>query len=132
MKKVILACLVIIPIIFASCAQTKTEKITIASAQADCTGVAPMKCLLVKMEGSTEWTFLYEGIEGFNYQPGYEYVLEVERIEREQPAADQATVYYKLVKEISKEQKKSEGLDEILQFGTTPNPTEVNPVPTEE
>lgn len=132
MKKIILACLLVIPMVLASCSDTKTEKITIASAQADCTGVGPMKCLLVKTSTDTDWTFMYEGIEGFNYEPGYEYVLEVQKVEREgPPAADRATIYYKLVKEISKEQKKSEGIDEILQLTTTPNPTAVNPVPAE-
>lgn len=132
MKKIILSCMVVMSVILASCSDTVTEKIVVASAQTDCTGVGPMKCLLVKMEGDTDWRFMYENIKGFEYTPGYEYVLEVKKNEREQPAADQATIYYTLVKEISKEQKRSAGIDDILQFTTTPNPTEVNPVlPTE-
>lgn len=117
MKRIIFGSLIAFMLVLASCSKTDVEKITVASAQADCTGVGPMKCLLVKMEGDTQWQFMYEGIEGFNYVPGYEYVLEVKKIEREgPPAADRATIYYKLVKEISKEQKQSAGLEEILQF----------------
>jgi len=117
MKKIILGSLVAIMVMLASCSKTETEKITVASAQADCTGVGPMKCLLVKMEGDTQWQFMYEGIEGFQYTPGYEYVLEVKKMEREgPPAADRSVIHYKLVKEISKEQKQSAGLEEILQF----------------
>lgn len=88
----------------------KTEKLTIASEQGDCVGVAPMKCFLVKRDGQKNWEFFYNNIEGFNYEPGYEYVVEVKVEEVERPAADQSTLKYILVKEISKEQKTSDNL----------------------
>lgn len=90
----------------------KTEKMTIASEQGDCVGVAPMKCLLVKKEGQADWEFFYNGIEGFNYVPGYEYVLEVRTEKVENPAADQSSLKYVLVKEVSKTQKTSDNLPE--------------------
>lgn len=89
---------------------TNTEKITIASRQGDCVGVAPQKCLLVKMGETEEWTFFYDQIEGFTYEPGYEYVLEIKKDKIDNPPADHSSMKYTLVKEISKEKKNSEGL----------------------
>lgn len=97
-----------------SCSSSEQkEKLTIASQQGDCIGVAPMKCLLVKKEGQADWEFFYSNIEGFNYEPGYEYVLEVKVDKVENPAADQSSLKYTLVKQISKEQKTSENLPQI-------------------
>lgn len=86
------------------------EKMTVASQQGDCVGVAPMKCLLVKKDGQADWEFFYNSIEGFNYEPGYEYVLEVKAEKIENPAADQSSLKYTLVKVVSKTEKVSEGL----------------------
>ncbi|MCD7976580.1 MAG: DUF4377 domain-containing protein [Tannerellaceae bacterium] len=94
-----------------SCNQPENvENLVVASSTVDCIGVGPQKCLLVKSEGETDWTFLYSGIEGFNYQPGYEYLLKVRKEEVENPAADQSSIRYVLVKEISREMKTSENM----------------------
>lgn len=90
----------------------ETEKITVGSQTASCVGVAPMECLLVKYPGAQTWEFLYSGIEGFDYKPGYEYVLEIRREAVENPPADASSVKLVLVKEISRERKNSEGLPE--------------------
>ena len=97
-------------LVFCFCSPGKTEKLTVASEQGNCVGVTPMKCLLIKKEGKTEWEFFYNKIEGFDYEPGYEYILEVKVENVENPAADQSSLKYILVKEISKEQKVSENL----------------------
>lgn len=94
-----------------ACQTTKnTERLVIASERADCTGVMPMKCLVVKKEGEKDWEFFYNNIEGFNYEPGYEYVIEVRKDAVAMPTADQSSLHYRLVKEISKKQKQSENL----------------------
>jgi len=100
-----------ITLFFGACNNAgKTEKLTVASQQGDCIGVAPMKCLLVKKEEQVGWEFFYNNIEGFNYEPGYEYVIEVKVDSVQNPAADQSSLKYTLVKEISKDQKTSENL----------------------
>lgn len=81
------------------------ETFTIASHREDCTGVVKMKCLLVKKGDGTEWEFFYSPIEGFNYEEGFEYKLEVRTEEIENPPADSSSVRYILVNEISKEKK---------------------------
>ncbi|MBB4034382.1 hypothetical protein GGR21_000267 [Dysgonomonas hofstadii] len=103
-----------ITMFFASCGNSeKTEKLTVASQLGDCIGVAPMKCLYVKKDGQTEWEFFYNNINGFNYEPGYEYVIEVKVDSVANPAADRSSLKYTLVKEISKEQKTSENLPQV-------------------
>lgn len=109
MKKLIYTLLC--TIIFVSCASQKnTEKLTVASVQADCMGVAPQKCLLIKFSESPEWVFYYSGIDGFEYEAGFEYVLEVKKHVVDNPAADQSSIRYELVKVISKEAKTSSDL----------------------
>lgn len=98
--------------LFASCSKNEVIRLTIASEEADCVGVAPQKCLLVKKEGQTEWENLYNGIDGFIYEDGNEYVLEVKEEKIDNPPADAPSVKYVLVKEISKVAKVSEGLPE--------------------
>lgn len=120
MTKIILACTIIIAVILSACgnkqksarvqtgqteAKGKTEQIIVASTQINCSAITPMKCLLVKMEGDTEWRFMDKGIEGFEYEPGYEYIIEAQRHYRENPAADQSTIYYSLMRILSKEKK---------------------------
>lgn len=72
---------------------------------ADCTGVAPMKCLQVKETPSSNWTNFYSNIEGFTYEPGYEYVLKVKTEKIENPPADGSSIKYILVKQVSKTKK---------------------------
>ncbi|GAA5082670.1 hypothetical protein GCM10023210_00280 [Chryseobacterium ginsengisoli] len=87
-------------------ASSENEKTFIVGPEtADCTGVAPMKCLQVKENSSGEWTNFYSNIEGFTYEPGYEYVLKVKTEKIENPPADGSSIKYTLVKQVSKTKK---------------------------
>ncbi len=112
MKNLITGILISFSIVAVSCKTAKdTQRWTVASETRDCTGVGPQKCLLVKTGGHNDWIFMYEGIEGFDYEPGYEYVLEVRQEERAQPVpADRSTYKYVLVKVVSKIKKHSEDM----------------------
>lgn len=101
--------LLVITLALAAC-KNNTEKIIVASEPADCVGVAPMKCLLIKQGHSDSWEYWYSGIEGFEYEPGFEYELEVRRIDIKNPPMDSPSVKYVLVKELSKTAKQSEDL----------------------
>lgn len=110
MKKFI-GLLFLLPFLFASCTSNKaTIKMIVASQKGDCVGVAPQKCLFVKKDTDTNWTFFYNQIEGFNYEEGYEYVLEVKEEKVENVPADASSLKYMLVKEVSKTPATSEGL----------------------
>lgn len=70
-------------------------------------GVGPMTCLLVKYASTEKWQYMYSLIEGFDYEPGYEYRLTVIRSERKNIPQDASKYVYKLVKVLSKEKKQS-------------------------
>ncbi|MBQ4820006.1 DUF4377 domain-containing protein [Aquimarina sp. MMG016] len=88
-----------------ACQETKT--IYIADHQVDCEGVAPQKCLLFKEKQNDEWTYFYDTIDGFDYEEGYNYQLEVSIKQIENPPADASSLQYSLVRIISKEKTKT-------------------------
>ncbi len=92
-------------ILFSSCQET--ERIFIADHRVDCEGVAPQKCMLFKKDKSQDWTYFYDSIEGFDYEEGYLYELEVRVAQIENPPADGSSLHYALIKIISKEKAKS-------------------------
>ena len=77
----------------------------VASQTVDCTGVAPMKCLQVKEKESDSWGNFYSNIEGFTYEPGFEYVLKVKTEKLTNVPADALSIKYTLVKQVSKTKK---------------------------
>ena len=83
---------------FASKPQKENVSIvTVGSERVSCTGVAPMECMVVDGE------LFYDNIEGFEYEEGYVYSLEVEQIFKDEPVpADSASWYYELIDVISK------------------------------
>lgn len=101
----------LILISFAQCSSTSkvsnpSEKtMFIAAETKDCVGVGPMKCLQVKETESAPWQNFYSKIEGFTYEPGYEYKLIIRTEKRENVPADASSIRYILVKEVSKKKK---------------------------
>lgn len=129
MNKVVLV-LAMSLIIFTSCKEGKTEEsinletehteipqignvdevddikvLYVASKLDDCAGMAPKKCMMVKEEEDAPWEIIYQEIEGFKYEEGYEYKIEVKRIEIPNAPADAPLFRYVLVSEISKVKK---------------------------
>lgn len=68
----------------------------------DCVGVAPQQCLLIKFNPNDNWEFEYDGINGFEYEAGFEYELRVRRVDVADPPADGSLFYYELVEMVSK------------------------------
>lgn len=111
MKKTGFLLIAVIVLLFACNSSKDTVKMTIASEKRMAMGVAPMEVLLVKEGDAVDWSFFYSNIEGFDYQPGYEYILEVKKENKEHPTpADVSSVKYTLVKEVSKSEKTSENM----------------------
>jgi heat shock protein HslJ/predicted small secreted protein len=71
--------------------------------QVPCEGVAPQLCMLVKEKPSDEWTLYYDEIEGFDYEPGFEYELRVLEEKVENPPADASSIRWTLLEVISKD-----------------------------
>ncbi|GAB4163471.1 MAG: hypothetical protein Fur0021_38610 [Candidatus Promineifilaceae bacterium] len=74
----------------------------VAAETAECVGVAPQTCLLVRTDPNGEWEMFYDTIEGFNYEAGYAYELRVNKIQVENPPADASAVKYELLEMVSK------------------------------
>ena len=83
----------------------KTENLqhlNILHYQAPCQGEGVQFCYLIRTEdGETE--FFYDSIEGFNYEWGHNYEIEVEKLKIENPMADASSFSYRLKKLIKKE-----------------------------
>ncbi|MBP6468806.1 MAG: META domain-containing protein [Chloroflexi bacterium] len=67
----------------------------------DCVGVAPQQCMQVKENQADEYTLFYGQIEGFTFEPGYEYELQVKVETVDNPPADGSSLKYTLVAVVS-------------------------------
>lgn len=87
-------------------ADTVTEQWWVNSAKKDCVGVGPMSCFEVQKNETIDpqgWQLFYDSIEGFDYQPGHIYRIEVRVTDREPPLpADAGSKTYQLVNIMSK------------------------------
>ena len=81
----------------------ETKTLMIADHQVDCVGEAPQQCLLIKENESDNWQFFYGGIEGFDYEAGFEYRLEVKVYDVKNPPADGSSKRYVLKRIINKQ-----------------------------
>ncbi|MCG9547821.1 DUF4377 domain-containing protein [Vibrio harveyi] len=71
-----------------------TMTMHVAPERVDCVGVAPMKCMVV------DGNYFYDQIDGFEFEPGYEYTLKVKRIQQftpENAPADTSLYRYELI-----------------------------------
>lgn len=101
-------------LIMVSCASEKAISYTIASQKADCIGVAPQECMLIKKGNSNSWQYFYSTIEGFNYEEGYEYLIHVKEEKLTNVPADASSIKYIMTKQISKTAKTSENLPQAV------------------
>ena len=95
--------------------KTETTFFWVNSSKVDCVGVAPMQCLQVKRSETGKWENFYDGIDGFNFQPGYLYKLEVviTPLDKENLPADKSSLKHTLHKVISKEKDTRLRLNDI-------------------
>ena len=94
-----------------------TKTLYVAHHLVDCVGVAPMKCMLVRETPDAEWTNFYDRIEGFDYEPGFDYELRVRTEKVENPPADASSIRYILEEIVARTPMSSEpgaGADLIL------------------
>ena len=74
----------------------------IAPERKPCTGVGPMECLQVREAADRPWQYFYSEIEGFSYEPGFDYELRVREEKVANPPADGSSLRWTLVKVVSK------------------------------
>lgn len=115
-----------------ACTTKENENIEtwwVNSAKVECTGVSPTACLQVQQGDEIDpeaWDFFYSTIEGFDYEPGNIYQIEVKSSPKENVPADASSVNYELVKVLSKEPDPALRLTNIWKVtsvGEVENPT---------
>jgi len=67
-----------------------------------CTGEARTRCLRVRVPPDTTWRTWYDPIEGFTFEDGFRWRLEVERRDVPRPPADGSSVAYWLVRVVAR------------------------------
>ena len=73
-------------------AEAALRTIEVDSRLAECSGVGPMQCLQVRDAADQPWRLFYGQIEGFTFEPGYRYRLQVEEIPVANPPADGSSI----------------------------------------
>ena len=69
-----------------------TERLIVQHYAAECVGLTVQQCLLVKEPGQADFTFSYGWIEGFDYEWGYIYEVEVEKRTVPNPPQDGSSI----------------------------------------
>ena len=75
----------------------ETKILYVDSKLVDCVGVGPQQCMLVRENHDSDWQMFYDNIEGFDYQEGTQYKIEVMITDVENPPADASSLKYTLV-----------------------------------
>lgn len=75
----------------------------IAPNTVECRGEMVQRCLVVRRGDAEEWTFFYDRIEGFEFEEGFRYRIEVEREQVANPPADGSSLKYRLLRVLSRE-----------------------------
>lgn len=89
--------------VFWSCSQkNNTTILFINNSLVDCVGVGPQKCMQIKYQAAEDWQYFYDTIEGFEYESGYFYKLEIIVQNVENPPADASNKKYILVNILDK------------------------------
>ncbi len=92
MNKILFLALTLFFLALTACTDDQTELLTIASETRIGIGEGPINCYLVKTGDSKNWEFMYSPIEGFEYEEGYEYVIEVKTENIDNPLIDGSSI----------------------------------------
>jgi hypothetical protein len=86
-------------------ASAGAERLTleVGPARVPCTGEARTQCLRVRVLPDTAWQTFYATIDGFGFEEGFRWRLDVERRRVPNPPADASRLSYRLIRVISKE-----------------------------
>jgi hypothetical protein len=84
--------------------QDNIEILIIGPYRTTCFGAFEQECYLEYNEESERWEFFYEGIRGFDFEPGFIYRLKVSLHERPEGIQDVGRYEYRLVEVLSKEE----------------------------
>ena len=112
-----LALMTLFGLLITACAQTPGSEPVDQGAQSDseertmfvgpvlvvCQGEGPQKCMLVRENPEDEYTLFYDQIEGFDFEEGFEYELEVEVEQVADPPAGGSSLKWTLIRILNKQ-----------------------------
>lgn len=102
--------MVVCAVVFCYCKKNDGDiMMTVASRKGSCYVVEKFSCYIVRIGNNPDWMKITDSINGFEYEPGFEYVIKVQRRQINNPPEDYRGEYI-LKKIISKEKKDSENL----------------------
>ncbi len=119
MKKVLLWLLVLfVALILVGCDQlsggeeTSEKRVFVGPTKVDCEGEGPQTCNLIKEDPYDEWSLWYDEIEGFDFEPGYEYELIVVENQVENPPVGGSSISWSLVEIVAKKPATDDAVSE--------------------
>ena len=96
--KLIIPITVIFLVLTIGCDQDEhIETLIIGPYKVDCVGAFEQECYLEFNEESQEWHFFYDGISGFDFEPGFIYKLKVRLEDRGTEIQDVGRYAYHLI-----------------------------------
>ena len=112
-----LALMTLFGLLITACAQTPGSEPVDQGAQSDsegrtmfvgpvlvvCQGEGPQKCMLVRENPEDEYTLFYDQIEGFDFEEGFEYEMEVEVEQVADPPAGSSFLKWTLIRILNKQ-----------------------------
>ena len=103
-KHILSITLIFLCIIIGCGREAHEEILIIGPYKTTCVGAFEQECYLEFNEESQRWEFFYEGIQGFDFEPGFIWTLKVSLHEREEGIQDVGRYEYRLVSVIDKEE----------------------------
>lgn len=82
--------------------ETPEYTLYVNSQKVECVGVGPQQCLQVRRSEDQSWSFFYDEIVGFTFEPGFVYTLIVREENVENPPADASSKRFILQEVVSK------------------------------
>lgn len=81
---------------------TLQHRLYVEDTTVPCTGEAAQACLLTTMQSEGLYSYFYDTIDGFTFEPGFRYVLAVEQRHVPDPPADGSSIAWRLLEIIER------------------------------
>ena len=78
-------------------ADEEVRRLLVHHHMAECHGLQPQLCMLVRESEADEWSYMFDAVEGFEYRWGYSYDLRVAVRDVPDPPRDASSVAYRLM-----------------------------------
>jgi len=86
----------------------------VAPRKADCAGVSPQTCYLIRKSVEGNWVMHYQEIKGFDFEPGFSYKIKVKKETVKNPPADGSSMRYVLLEVLEKKDVTDDIVEEDL------------------